>query len=237
MRLGVEQALFDSGLAAKLRRSFGMDTGIVVELIPASSAATLSALEQGEIDMSMTNAPELEIDLVQQGLAHDHQLIAEGDLVLVGPVTRVGKKMKDPAGMLGVRDIVAALSLFANGQTRFISAGEGSGAHLAEQTLWNSAQVIPTDPWYSMADSSSQVLAQAATQGAYTLVERNLWLSNSIKPLGIVVEGDPRMKLEIHVLQSFRNDHPATKLFGKWLTDRAGRRVINSVGGWRAASR
>lgn len=235
MRLGVEQALVDSGLASHFQKSFGRDTGVAVKLVPGYSAALLVALERGELDAAMTNAPEQEAALEKQGLAHDRHLIAAGDFVLVGPLEGVGKKAKDPAGIKGGRDIAAALAALAQAQARVIGPVTGSGAHLSTLALWRAAQVAPAAPWY--VETKGNALEQAATEGAYTLVERGLWLARGRKPLAIMVEGDARMGAEVHVMRSFRVNHPAAKLFGKWVSSPAGRRVASGVRGWRAPAR
>jgi len=234
--LGVEQSLIDSGLAAAFQQGFARDTGIVVKLVPGSSAVVLAALEQGEVDASMTNAPDLETQLEKQGLAHDRQRIASGDLVLVGPVTGKGKKASDPAGLLGERDIATALSRLAQSQAKFVSAAEGSGANLGELALWRLAKVAPSAPWYSKTPANGDAIARAASQGAYTVVERSVWLKRSAKPLAIVAEGDARMVNDVHVMRSFRVNHPAAKLFVKWVSGSTGRHVASSVRGWKSPS-
>jgi tungstate transport system substrate-binding protein len=233
MRLGVEHSLVDSGLASQFQRRFGRDTGVAVQLVPGSSAVLLEALEAGELDAAMTNAPEQEARLEKQGLAHDRRLVAVGDFVLVGPLEGVGKKAKDPVGIAGERDIAVALSKLAQAQARFVGAPTGSGAHLGTLALWRSAKVAPTAPWYT--ESKTNPLDKAIADGAYTLVERGLWMSRGRKPLAIMVEGDPRMATEVHVMRSFRVNHPAAKLFGQWVAGGQGRRIVASLRGWRPA--
>ena len=234
MLLGVEQSLIDSGLAAAFQQGFTRDTGIVVKLVPGSSAAVLAALESGEVDASMTNAPDLETKLEKQGLAHDRQRIASGDFVLVGPVEGKGRKASDPAGLLGERDIAAALKRLAQAQAKFVSPAEGSGANLGELALWRSAKVAPSAPWYTKTPANGDAIARAASQGAYTVVERSIWLKRSAKPLAIVAEGDARMVNDVHVMRSFRVNHPAAKLFVKWASGSTGRHVASSVRGWKS---
>ena len=234
MLLGVEQSLIHSGLAAAFQHSFARDTGIVVKLVPGTSAAVLAALEQGEVDASMTNAPELETQLEKQGLAHDRQRVASGDFVLVGPVEGKGRKASDPAGLLGGRDIAAALSRLAQSQAKFVSPAEGSGANLGELALWRLAKVAPSAPWYSKTPANGDAIARAASQGAYTVLERSIWLKRSAKPLAIVAEGDARMVNDVHVMRSFRVNHPAAKLFVKWASGSTGRHVASSVRGWKS---
>ncbi|HEX3141323.1 MAG TPA: substrate-binding domain-containing protein [Rhizobacter sp.] len=231
LRLGAENALVDSGLASQLQKTFGRDTGVAVQLVPGHSAALLEALERGELDAAMTNAPEQEAQLEKQGLAHDRRLIAQGDFVLVGPFEGTGKKAKDPVGVAGETDIAVALAKIAQAQARFIGPVAGSGAYIGTLALWRAAKISPAAPWY--VESKAQALDQAQAEGAYTLVERGLWLARSRKPLALMVEGDPRMATEVHVMRSFRVNHPAAKLFGQWVSGPQGRRVAGSVRGWR----
>lgn len=235
MRLGVEQALVDSGLASQFQKRFGRDTGVAVQLVPGPSATLLDTLERGEIDAAMTTTPELELKLEKQGLAHDRRMVAAGDFVLVGPLEGKGKKAKDPVGIAKEPDIAVALAKINEAKARFIGAPAGSGAHLASLPLWRAAKVSPAAPWF--VESKANPLQQAIAENAYTLVERGVWLSRGRKPLAILVEGDARMATEVHVMRAFRVNHPAAKLFGQWMTGPQGRRVAASLRGWRPAPR
>ena len=107
MRLGVDTALFDAGLAKALQQGFGRDTGVAVKLVSAPALPLLEGLDRGEVDAALTNVPEAEIRREQQGLAHDRHAIARGDFVLVGPAPR--GKAKDPAGIRGMASATEAL--------------------------------------------------------------------------------------------------------------------------------
>ena len=235
MRLGVEHALVDSGLASRFQKGFGRDTGVAVQLVPGLSASLLDTLERGEIDAAMTNAPELELKLEKQGLAHDRRKVAVGDFVLVGPLEGVGKKAKDPVGVAKEPDIAFALARIADAKARFVGAPVGSGAHLGSLALWRAAKVSPVAPWF--VESKADPLQQAIAESAYALVERGVWVARGRKPLAILVEGDARMANEVHVMRSFRVNHPAAKLFGHWVGGPQGRRVAASLRGWRPAPR
>lgn len=235
MRLGVEQALVDSGLASQFQKGFGRDTGVAVQLVPGLSATLLDTLERGEIDAAMTNVPELELKLEKQGLAHDRRMVATGDFVLIGPLEGVGKKAKDPVGIAKEPDIAFALARIADAKARFIGAPVGSGAHVGSLALWRAAKVSPVAPWF--VESKGDPLQQAIAENAYALVERGVWVARGRKPLAILVEGDARMANEVHVMRSFRVNHPAAKLFGQWVTGPQGRRVAASLRGWRPAPR
>jgi tungstate transport system substrate-binding protein len=230
LRLGVDKALAESGLAAALQQAFGHDTGIAVQLVPGPAAPLLDALERGELDAALANAPEAELKLDQQGLVHDRQAVAASRLVIVGPAPR--GKLRDPAGVAGGRDVAQALTrirdaaLGARGTLNFLSAGDGSGTHLAEQALWRAAKLAPATPWYLSADAKSPLLAQARTSGAYAIVERGVWDASGGAPLAVLVEGDPLLAVPVHAMRGFRVAHPAGKMFVAWITGPKGRAVV-----------
>jgi len=238
MRLGADQALVDSGLATALLKGFGRDTGIAVQLVAGSALPLLDTLERGELDAALTNAPEAEQRLEKEGLLHDRRPVAESALLLVGPAPQ--RKTPDPAGVARLTDIAQALVQVrdaalaaAPGGVVFLSAGGGSGTHAAEQALWRAAQVAPAAPWYLTAAPTPALALQARRRGAYALVERGAWLAQAGAPLAVLVEGDPRMSLPVHVMRAFRVNHPAAKLFSAWITGPKGRRVVAALRGYR----
>jgi len=230
MRLGVDTALVDSGLAQALQRGFGRDTGIAIKLVGAPALPLLEGLDRGEFDAALTNAPEAEARLHKEGLAHDRHAIARGEFVLVGPAPR--GKAKDPAAIAGMRSAAEALvrirsaALAMPGAITFMSAGDGSGTHVMEQTLWRSAQLGPTPPWYLSADAKRSPISQAREGSAYALVERGAWAMRGGAPLAVLVEGDPALREAVHVMRAFRLNHPAGKLFVAWIAGAKGRRVV-----------
>jgi tungstate transport system substrate-binding protein len=238
MRLGVDTALFDSGLAKALQRGFGRDTGVAVKLIGAPALPLLEGLDRGEFDAALTNAPDAEARLEQQGLAHDRHAIARGEFVLVGPAPR-GKE-KDPAAIAGLRNAAEALiqvrsaAIARPGAVTFVSAADGSGTHAMEQALWRRAGLAPAAPWYVAADAASGLIAQARARGAYALVERGAWAAQGGAPLALLVEGDPALAEAVHVMRAFRINHPAGKLFVAWISGAKGRRVVAAHRAYRS---
>jgi tungstate transport system substrate-binding protein len=237
LRLGVDTALFDSGLARALQQGFGRDTGVAVGLVRAPALPLLEGLDRGEFDAALTNTPAAEAGLAQQGLAHDRRVIARGEFVIVGPAPH--RKNKDPAAIAGMRVAAEALiqvrsaALAAPGSLSFLSAGDGSGTHAMEQALWRQARLAPEPPWYLTADSRTGLIAQARARGAYALVERGAWAVQGGAPLAVLVEGDPSLVEEVHVMRAFRVDHPAGKLFVAWIAGPKGRRIVAAHRGYR----
>lgn len=238
LRLGVDFALVESGLAGSLQRGFGRDTGIAVQLVAGPALALLDALERGELDAALTNTPEAEMKLSKQGLVHDRRAVGNGGLVIVGPAPK--GKLADPAGIARGRDVALALQrIAAAGLTlnnvQFLSAGDGSGTHASEQALWRAAGVAPAAPWYVPAVNGASLVAQARARGSYAVVERGSWAAQGGAPLAVLVEGDPLLEMPVHVMRSFRINHPAGKIFVAWVAGPKGARVVAAQRGYRAS--
>ncbi|MGZ5186580.1 MAG: substrate-binding domain-containing protein [Caldimonas sp.] len=235
LRLGVDRALVESGLGPSLRRAFSADTGIGVKLVAGPALAVLDALKEGELDAAMTNAPLAEAALDRQGLVHDRRAIAAGEFVLVGPVPR-GRGKPPAAGRSGaeamarIRDLASA----AADSLVFLSAGDGSGTHLAEQALWRTAGIEPLAPWYVSAQPAPGFVAQVRARGAFALVERGAWAAAGGAPLGVLVEGDPQLAETVHAMRAFRINHPAGKIFVAWIAGGRGHAVVAAHRGYRA---
>lgn len=236
LRLGVDRDLIDSGLAPVLVRAFAADTGIAVKSVAGAALPVLEALERGELDVALTNAPDAEARLDKQGLVHDRQPIVGGDFVIVGPALR-GKAEDALGGAIG-RDAVAALKRLATADAAsfaFLTAADGSGAHAAEQAVWRAAGVAPAAPWYVALAPGQGLAAEARARGAFALVERGNWLAHGGAPLAVRVEGDPRLAEAVHAMRSFRVNHPAGKIFVAWVASAKGRRLAASQRGYRGA--
>jgi tungstate transport system substrate-binding protein len=229
LRVATDDALADSGLAGELQRAFGRDTGVAVQMLRGPATAVLEALERGEHDAAITNAPAAEAALDKQGLVHDRQLIARSDFLLVGP-TQLTKPLGAP------RDMVLAATRLAQAQAPFLSRADGSGTYLAELALWSAAKVQPGAAWHREAAAGTAVLLQAREQHACTLVERGVWSAQGGgKGYGVLAEGTPQMAVDVHVMRTFRAQHPAGKLFVQWIAGAKGRQIVAAQRGYRPA--
>ena len=235
LRVGADRALIDSGLAGSLRRGFSADTGITVKLVAGPALAILEAVQNGEIDAAIANAPAAEADLESQGLVHDRRAIAQGEFVLVGPAPRArGRPVA--ASQSGVDLLASIRDVAVGGSTPlvFLSAGDGSGAHVAELTLWRAARIAPAAPWYATAEPGRSFIAQVRSRSAYALVERGAWAALGGEPLNVMVHGDPALVERVHAMRSFRVAHPAGKIFIAWIAGGRGRAVVTGHRGYRA---
>jgi tungstate transport system substrate-binding protein len=229
LRIGVERLLAECGFADALRRRFATDTGLDARAEAGPSSALLEALGRGEIDAAITHAPALEARLAAEGLAQDAHVVARGDFVLAGPGGAV------EAG--DAHDAVRALTRIAEAHQPFVTRGDGSGTHLAEQALWRAAAIAPAAPWYrALQEQGGPLLVQARAAAACCLIDRSSWLAGSggARGLRLLVEGDPLLATEFRVQRSFRATHHAGRLFVAWLRGPTGRALVARTRGLRA---
>jgi len=235
LRLGIDHALVESRLGLSLQTAFSADTGIAVKLVAGPALAVLEATKEGELDAALTNAPAAEAGLEQQALVHDRRPIAAGEFVLVGPAPAKGKgKTQAPVGRSVVEALVRIrdLAVAAPESLVFLSAGDGSGTHVAEQALWRAAGIAPAAPWYVNAGGSSGFAAKVRSRSAYAVVERGAW-SVAGGGLAVLVDGDPLLAESVHAMRSFRATHPAGRIFIAWISGGRGHAVVASHRGYR----
>jgi len=237
LRLGVDHALVESRLGLHLQSAFSADTGIAVRLVAGPALAVLEATKEGELDAALTNAPLAEAALDKQALVHDRRPIAQGEFLLVGPAPqRAGGKSAPPLGKGAVEVLTRIRDLAVAGPDSvvFLSAGDGSGTHVAEQAIWRAAAIAPAPPWYVNAAGSAGFVAKVRARGAYALVERGAWSVAGGGRLAVLADGsDPLLAESVHAMRSFRATHPAGKIFVAWISGGRGRAVVASHRGYR----
>lgn len=232
-RLAVDEALVESGLATHLQRRFGRDTGVAMRVQPGPARELLEALGRGEYDGALLNTPQAEEVLDQQGLLRGRQPVATSEFLIVGPTL-----LRSALDALGAQaQVVSALSALAKAGAPFIGAKPGSGTHELESVLWRAAKVAPLPPWYRPSASRDALTAAREGRGC-ALVERGVWAAASAvlrrdREFGVLVEGDPMLRVPVHLMRAFHHDHPAGKLLGDWLASRAGRQAMAALPAYR----
>lgn len=224
MVLGVDNALFHSGLAAALQKAFGRDTGVAVTLHAGPALGLLRQMqnEGTALDALLCNAPEAEAALEAQGLVHDRHRIARGAFVLVGPA---GAPVAWRAALAGLNGAPGAVML---------SSPDCAGAQLLEQALWRAAQLTPAAPGHVLLPAGADVLAQARSRRAWAMVERGEWLARGGAPLVVRAQGAAELAEEVHVMRGFHSRHAAAKLFVAWVASAKGRQVAAAHRGYAA---
>ena len=221
----------NSGLFAHLLPKFTARTGIAVRVIAVGTGAALRLGERGDVDVVLVHARAAEDRFIAEGFGIERRDVMYNDFVIVGPSA-------DPAGIMGGRDVIAALRRIARARAPFISRGDDSGTHKAEMRLWRAAGTDPrpgSGRWYLEAGAGmGATLNIAVGRDAYVLADRATWLSfRNRGRLAIVVEGDPRLHNPYGVMLVNPARHPHVKrddgiAFIRWLTGGEGRAAIAS---------
>jgi len=219
----------DSGLFHHILPLFKAKTGIDVKVVAQGTGQALDTARRGDADVVFVHAKSAEEAFLAQGFGVRRYPVMYNDFVLIGP-------KKDPAGVAGSKDIVAALKVLHDKQISFVSRGDRSGTHLAELALWKAAGIEPgvnTGAWYkSIGQGMGAALNTAVALDAYVLSDRGTWLAFGNKAdLDIAVQGDKRLFNQYGVMLVNPQKHPHVKAaagqqFIDWLVSPEGQRAI-----------
>jgi len=227
LRVAVTTSFVSSGAAARLTPAFEQQTGIRVKLVMVGSGAALRMARVGEVDATLTHAPDDEQAFINDGLAAVVRKVMSNDMLLVGSAD-------DPAAARG-SDAAAALARIAAAGQPFVSRGDDSGTHQLELSLWKQAGINPLgQSWYEeIGGGMPEALQHANRRGAYALVDRGTWLAQRpslrLKP---VVEGDPRTTnhyVAIAARAPGRASTAAAQAWVEWLGSAQARALISGL--------
>jgi len=200
-----------------------------VKVVAQGTGQALDTARRGDADVVFVHAKAAEEKFLGEGFGVKRFPVMYNDFILIGPV-------RDPAGVSGTRDIVAALKAVREKQAPFVSRGDRSGTHQAELALWATAGIdLARDkgPWYrEIGQGMGAALNTAGAMNAYTISDRGTWISFRNKgDLTISVEGDQRLFNQYGVMLVNPARHPNVKTalgqqFIDWLISSEGQQVI-----------
>jgi tungstate transport system substrate-binding protein len=233
----------NSGLLSYLHPDFEKKTGIRVKVIAKGTGASLQLARDGNADIVLVHAPELERQFVADGHGLARHDVMYNDFVIVGPKT-------DPAGLASATTPAEALSRVAAGRQTFISRGDGSGTHVKEQELWRRtglplesktvtvfsrgkrkeiSSIRPNGPWYlSIGQGMGKTIVMATEKQAYTLADRGTYYAFALAQpartdLVIVHAGGQRLfnpygVIAVNPAKHPHVNHAAAQSYIRWIT-------------------
>src|SRR3989442_3545453 len=153
---------------------------------------------RGDADVVLSHAPEAERALVDSGYFVRRRIVMHNEFLIVGPA-------RDPAGLRGLSDPVAAFRKVGERCRLFVSRGDQCGTHQREQLLWKRAG-FPSPPrgeWYIESGQGMGATLQLADEKhGYTLTDRATYLTWRDKlQLFPMVEGDSLLYNVYHLLE------------------------------------
>lgn len=219
----------NSGLFEHILPIFQEQSGIEVRVVAVGTGQAIKNAMNGDGDVLFVHAKAAEEAFVAEGHGVERFDVMYNDFVIVGPSS-------DPAGVAGMRDVVAALTKIAEAQAPFASRGDDSGTHKAELGLWKEAGIdaqASSGGWYRETGSGmGATLNTGAGMGAYILTDRATWIAYGNKgDYQIAVEGDPKMFNQYGIILVNPEKHPNVKAeagqaFIDWVLSDAGQQAI-----------
>src|SRR5438046_5717933 len=133
----------DPGLLDSLLPVFERQTHYSVKVIAVGSGQALAMGRRGDADVVLSHAPEAERALVDSGYFVRRRIVMHNEFLIVGPA-------RDPAGLRGLGDPVAAVRKGAERRGSCVSRRDQSGRDQRGRLLGKRAGVPspPRDKWY-----------------------------------------------------------------------------------------
>jgi tungstate transport system substrate-binding protein len=128
LRLSTTTSTEQSGLLSIVLPPFEQRFHLKVDVIPVGSGKALKLAENGDVDVVLSHAPELEEAFVKAGYGVNRRAVMYNDFIIVGPPG-------DPAQLRGVTSAADAFKKLAMAAATFISRGDESGTHQKEKEI------------------------------------------------------------------------------------------------------
>ncbi len=226
IRLATTTSTENSGLLKVILPIFEARYGGKVRVVSVGTGAALKLAENGDVDVVLVHARSLEDKFMAAGFGSVRKDVMYNDFIIVGP-------KNDPAGVRGMRDVIAAMKKINAGGVKFVSRGDESGTHQMEKGYWQNAGVVPKGAWYvSSGQGMGQVLTMAGELEGYALTDRATYAAykdrTGLEPL---VEGDPKMFNPYGIIAVKPQKHPQANNQGamalvNWMTSPEGQKAI-----------
>jgi len=225
-----------SGLFKHLLPQFTARTGIDVKVLALGTGQALDVARRGDADVVLVHDRPAEEKFLAEGFGVERFDVMYNDFVIIGP-------RRDPAGIAGGRDVCEALRRIAAARAMFISRGDRSGTHEAEQRFWKESGLdiaAIKGSWYrEIGQGMGPALNMASAENAYVLSDRGTWIAfRNRGDLAVLVEGDTRLFNQYGVMLVNPEKHPQVKAadgqaFIDWLLSPDGQQAIAAyrVGG------
>jgi tungstate transport system substrate-binding protein len=199
----------NSGLFKHLLPMFTKKTGIEVRVVAVGTGQAIKNAANGDGDVLFVHDKPSEEKFVAEGGGVKRFDVMYNDFIVVGPA-------KDPAGIAGSKDVVAAFKKIADVKAPFVSRGDDSGTHKSELRLWKDAGVdakAASGSWYREAGTGmGATINTAVGMSAYVFTDRATW--SSFKNRGdykIAVEGDKKLFNQYGIILVNPAKHPKVK--------------------------
>jgi tungstate transport system substrate-binding protein len=169
LRIATTTSLDDSGLLDEILPDFEEAYDVSTDVIAVGTGQALTHGENGDVDLVLVHAPDLEQEFIDGGYGINRTTVMENSFIVVGPVD-------DPADVAGASDAGDAFVRIAESESQFVSRGDDSGTHVAEQGIWESVgllEEVEGQDWYhAVGQGMGETLLTSNELEAYVLTDR-----------------------------------------------------------------
>ena len=218
--------LFFSGLLAWLIPAFEKESGDKVRVTLGGTGQVLKFGRNGDIDVILSHSKSDEEKFIADGFGIARFEVMYNDFIIVGPGG-------DPAKIRGLTNPQMAFQKILQGRYLFVSRGDESGTHRAEQKIWLDAKLQPEGNWYMRAGAGmAEVLRIAHERGAYAITDRATFLNHKKSlDLQLLVTGEPKIPNQYAVMAVNPKKYPGVNAAGAqrfvdWITSKDGQAHI-----------
>ena len=185
LKVATTTSLYDTGLWSYLEPMFEEEYSVELDIISVGSGKAFTLGKTGDVDVLTVHEPKGEQDFLAGNYSSARVPFAYNYFAIVGPPS-------DPAGIKDMAPVDAFKKLITEGQAnpdqvKFVSRGDQSGTHAAEQRLWAAAgyqyaDVEDSGSWYIEAGSSmGATIVMANEKQAYTLTDMGTFIAYKSK--------------------------------------------------------
>ena len=231
--LATTTSTYDSGLLDHIIPIFEEEYGIKVKVISVGTGQALELGRNGDVDVLLVHAPDLEEEFVNEGHGTYRKNVMYNQFILIGPAA-------DPASVEGL-NLNTSLTQIYDSRSIFCSRGDNSGTHNKEIKLWaqagydyNGISGSDNSSWYkSLGQGMGDTLRTASELEAYTIAdEATFHALNGGGALSILVSGDEGFFNQYGVIPVNGTMHPSAnqeygELFADWIISESTQRIID----------
>jgi tungstate transport system substrate-binding protein len=204
-------SLYDTKLLDYLEPKFESQYNVDIQITSQGTGKAIEIAKKGDADVLLVHSPSQELAFVKDGFGINRRSFASNYFLVVGP-------SDDPAGIRNMTPENAFTTLLLKGTNKtaginFVSRGDASGTHTAEQKIWSNAKfnyttsVVKSGTWYIEAGKGmGETLQMASEKGAYTFTDEGTYLSykSNLKLVPVITEGSSL--LNIYSVMTVYND-------------------------------
>ena len=211
-------SLYDTGLLNYLEPKFESMYNVDLQITSQGTGKAIEIAKKGDADVLLVHSPSQELAFVKDGFGINRRSFASNNFMIVGPAN-------DPAGIANMTPENAFTTLIVKGTNNtagvvFVSRGDASGTHTAEQKIWSNAKynyttnVSKSGNWYVEAGKGmGETLQMASEKGAYTFTDEGTYLSykNNLKLVPIISKGASLLNI-YSVMTVYNAKQPVEKI-------------------------